>query len=138
MSSDVRRRMAIINYAIALKFSGEEAKARLVLTTLDWSASNNDFRLAEAVLLDRFDDAAAIMRRIGKKGAFVRQESYHVWPLFRAFRQTHEFMNAYQEVFGYPFVIQLKRDVEIANANAQEALERPDRPYDKPLEELSN
>ena len=74
MSTDVHRRLAIINYAIALKFSDEEAKAREVLARVDWSASNNDFRLAEAVLLDQFDDAAAIMRRIGKKGEYIRQD----------------------------------------------------------------
>jgi hypothetical protein len=130
--------MAIINYAITLKFSGEEAKARGVLAAVDWSASSKDFRLAEAVLLDKFNDAAAIMKRIGKKGEYLKQGLYHVWPLFRDFRQTNEFMNAYQEVYGYPFVLQLKRDVEAANAGAQEAIECRDRCNGKSSEELSD
>jgi hypothetical protein len=136
LSNDVERRIALINYAIALKFSNEEAKAREVLATVDWSASSNDFRPAEAVLLDRFGDASTIMRRIGKKGELVRQEGYHVWPLFRAFRQTNEFMGAYQEIYGYPFVDKLKRDAEAANADAQEAIERQDRRDVEPSEDL--
>lgn len=64
---------------------------------------------------------------MGKRGEFVDQQAYHAWPLFRAFRETNEFMGAYQEIYGHPFFDQLKRDAEAANADAQEAYERQDR-----------
>ncbi len=129
MSSDVERRLAIVNYAIALQFSGEEAKSCEILSRVDWSACNSEFRLAEVVLLDRFEDAAAIMKRIGKRGDLITQNAYHVWPLFRAFLQSSEFLNAYQEIYGYLFVVKLQRDADAANADAQETIECQDR-YD--------
>lgn len=123
-SDEVHRRISIVNYCIALKFSGDAEGCVRQLKKIDWSASVNDFRLAEAVLNDRFEDAALIMIRIGKSGEMVTEGAYHTWPLFNEFRGSAEFMNAYENIFGYPFVAELKRyaDAALTDAYAKEAL----------------
>ena len=117
-SSEVDRRIAIVNYCIALKFSNEELSAKNELAKVDWSASTNDFKLAEAVLQDRFVDAATLMHKIGKKGELVVENSYHSWPLFHVFRERPEFLTAYEEVYGHPFVSELKRAADVALTDA--------------------
>lgn len=117
-SSEVERRLGIINYCIALKFSGDEMNAQKELSKVDWSASINDFRLAEAVLKDKFDDAASLMVKIGKAGEMITEEAYHMWPLFHLFRERAEFMEAYEKIYGHPFVAELKRVADEALSNA--------------------
>ena len=121
-SSEINKRICIINYCIALKFFGDEVNAQKELNKVDWSASINDFRLAEAVLNGRFEDAASIMIRIGKFGEMVKEDFYHTWPLFHAFRESPEFMAAYEKIYGYPFVTELKRhaDAALTDASAKE------------------
>lgn len=121
-SSEMQKRLCIINYCIALKFSGDDAKAQKELNKIDWSASINDFRLAEAVLQDRFEDAATLMERIGKRGELITESAYHTWPLFNAFRGNANFISAYEKVYGHPFVAELKRaaDAAVTDASAKE------------------
>lgn len=118
VSSEIEKRLSIINYCIALKFSGDEIGAQRELKKIDWSASINDFRLAEAVLQDRFEDAAALMVKIGKSGEMVTEGAYHTWPLFHLFREKNEFMVAYEKVFGHPFAVELKRTADAALTEA--------------------
>lgn len=117
-SDEISKRMCIINYCIALKFSGEEECALNELNKIDWTASINDFRLAEAVLKENFEDAASIMIRIGKSGELVTEAFYHTWPLFNKFRESAEFMAAYEKIYGYPFVVELKRYADAALTDA--------------------
>ncbi len=71
-----------------------------MLAEVNWSGTINDFQLAEAVLTDRFNNAATLMKRIGKTGDIVTESAYHEWPLFRAFRESTEFVSAYEDVYG--------------------------------------
>lgn len=64
-SSDLHKKMFISNLAIAYKFGDESDKSRKLLEGTDWSASLNEFRLCEAVLSERYDDASMIMKQIG-------------------------------------------------------------------------
>lgn len=100
--------LALVNRAIAAKQRGRADETTSLLGSEDWSAKASEFSLAVAVLLDRYDEAAAIMRRIGNKGEMVTGASYHLWPLFREFRGSPEFLDAYKDVFGYAFVQDLK------------------------------
>lgn len=123
-SDEISRRMCIINYCIALKFSGREKESLDELNKVDWSASVDYLRLAEAVLKDRFQDAASIMVSVGKNCKMLREQSYHIWPLFTKFRESPEFMRAYEQIYGYPFLTELKRyaDEALNSASAQEQL----------------
>jgi hypothetical protein len=124
LSSDVTRKICIINYAIGLKFAGRPADASKALSEVDWSGAASDFKLGEAVLSDRFDEAAEIMKRIGKKGEFVSERSYHEWPLFHEFRKTAQFFNAYESIFGYPFAVEVQRAAAKAQAATKEEIEK--------------
>src|SRR5690606_14708638 len=123
MSNDTERRIAVVNYAVALKFDGRDEEASKLIGGLDWSATSNEFKIAEAVLCDNFDRAAEIMKRIGKEGELIKEEAYHRWPLFRAFRESSQFSKAYQEVYGYPFVVELQKAAVAAEAKAEVQLE---------------
>jgi len=87
---------------------------------VDWSSAALDFRLAEAVLEDRFGDAAALMKRIGRRGDYVTEHSYHSWPLFKEFRLQPEFRTAYENVYEVPFVERLQEAVSKAQLEVQE------------------
>ncbi len=126
-SSDLRRKTSIINYAISLKFSGKSAEAQKILATVDWSAAINDFRIAEAVLLDRFDEAANIMERIGKDSEMVSEYAYHHWPLFREFRTSDQFLKAYENIYGYPFAVELQRTADKTQAEATKEFEKQEQ-----------
>ena len=98
-SSQQDKLIFTINSAIAYKWGGEPEKAKKIISETDWSACNSDFQLATAVLLDKFDDAAKIMRRIGNAGEDSKFY-YKDWPVFRDFRHSPQFLETYREVFG--------------------------------------
>lgn len=117
-SNELAKRLSLINYCIALKFSGDEENAKKELHKVDWTASINDFKLAEAILEDRFEDAASLMIIIGKSGVYISENGYHSWPLLHTFREKPEFMAAYEKIYGHAFVSKLKRSANAALTNA--------------------
>ena len=100
-ASDQNYRILVVNRAQAYKWLGDEKKAREIVTAEDWTAANDSFRLAEAVLLDNFVHAASLMQRIGPKST-PSEDEYKEWPLFREFRRSKEFEEAFEKVFGKP------------------------------------
>lgn len=106
--SDVDLRIRVVNSAIGLKFAGKDVDARRLLNSIDWSASYRDFKLALAVLEERFDEAISIMKSIGKRGEIVDQHGYHTWPLFWKFRERADFYAAYLEIYDQPFAERLE------------------------------
>jgi len=102
-SSERSRRMFVVNRSIAYKFDGKEGVAESILDDEDWSATSGNFQLAEAVLRDEFQRAAHIMRQVGPDNELIPRSAYKEWPLFRDFRESDEFLQAYEDVFGEPF-----------------------------------
>ena len=111
-ASDTNKHMLLINTVIAMKLSGRNDNAQKLLESVDWSDKSYDFRLARAVLFEKFDDAADLMRRIGKEGDHIEQVAYSSWPLFKQFRQTEKFIQAYKDVYGCEFSDELQRIAE--------------------------
>lgn len=112
-SSDLMAKINTINLSIAYKMSDNEKGLNEILSSVDWSASINDFKLAYAVLTDDFETAKKIMLKIGKDGGEIVQESaYHNFPLFSKFRESEEFMEGYEEVFGYSFISEIIRKTD--------------------------
>ncbi len=101
-SDELHRLMFIVNRAQAYKWSGDQEKAKMIIDSVDWSATNTSFRLAKAVILDNFAEADNLVREIGSQGD-VRQDDYQTWPLFREYRNSEGFLKAYQDVFGEPY-----------------------------------
>lgn len=96
--SEVTKRIFVINLAQAYKFSGKEQECLDDLSKMDWSACTEQFNLCVAVLKDDFAGAAQIMLLIGVAGTISRQE-YIDWPVFRKFRESDEFKDAYIQMF---------------------------------------
>jgi hypothetical protein len=103
-SSDIARRVLIINYCIALKALQDKAYQE-VLKREDWSASRQDLQLAVAVLFDHHDESVRIMKAIGRRGK-PSEHDYKTWPLFHDFRKTAVFKAAYRQVFRHDFRIE--------------------------------
>jgi hypothetical protein len=117
--SDLYKRMAIMNFAIALKHRNKIDEMKKALLAHDWSASIPEFRLAEAVLCGRTDEACQIIKSIGPKGQLISENAYHSWPLFRDLREDPKFHDAYESVYGYPFVSK----VQLATREERNAIE---------------
>lgn len=96
--------MLVVNRAQAYKWLGNNEKCRAVMSAEDWSAKADEFKLANAVLADNWNDAVVIMKRIGASGP-VSQSDYRDWPLFRMFRKEAVFLSAYESVFGVSFPV---------------------------------
>ena len=96
--SESSRRILVLNRAQAYKWMGQEKKAAEILAAEDWEAANEKFQLGAAVLRDNFERAAKLMKRWGADTSPSRGD-YREWPMFRTFRESPEFMAAYEEVF---------------------------------------
>lgn len=94
----------LINRCIARKFSGKEFTEDL--HSIDWSPFHPKYHFAVAVLEDRFEDAEKLMRSQAVKDE-IMEEHFMEWPLFRDFRKTEAFQNAYKDIFGKDFNEQL-------------------------------
>lgn len=101
--SEIDLRVRIVDASIGLKFAEKDAEAMRLIESVDWSASYRDFKLAIAVLQEKYDEAIVIMKGIGKTGEILDQHSYHTWPLFTRFREHPEFYEAYFHVYGEAF-----------------------------------
>jgi len=98
-SSEIDKRIMLVNLAQSYKFLNKQDKCLSTLSTMDWSACSDNFSLCVAVLKDNFQEATQLMRRIGKEGAIKRHE-YIDWPIFKDFRKSTEFAVAYTDIFG--------------------------------------
>jgi len=102
--SEIDRRVFIINYAIALKHLKDNSYKEL-LKKEDWSVCRQDFQLAIAVLHDKYEEAATLMKAIGRAGRPAEHE-YKTWPLFKEFRRTEEFRKAYRQIFKKKYMVE--------------------------------
>ena len=115
--SDVLWRIRIVNSAIGLKHAGVPEESMQLLDGHDWSACLREFKLANAVLRGDSQRAVELMLSIGERGELVDEMAYHDWPLFHNFRETTEFQEAYEKIYGTPF---LAKATEEAKARAKE------------------
>jgi hypothetical protein len=100
--SESIRMILLLNRAQAYKWSGHEKRAKEILAAEDWTAANEKFQLAAAVLNDDFKTAAKLMKHIGAESSPTKGD-YKEWPMFKVFRTSPEFTAAYKELFGKPF-----------------------------------
>ena len=119
ISNDYRRKTIVVNYSQALKRGGKIDKANQLLQDIDWSATSNEFKLADLVLRERWGEAAALMREIGADDSLLSEESYHLWPLFLEFRETEQFSQAYHEIFSHSYSEKLEERIESAEASLE-------------------
>jgi hypothetical protein len=94
----IDRMLSVVNLAQAYKWLGQQEKCLETLKQIDFSIVSEQFRLADYVLRDDFDNAATLMRRMGDKGP-VTKEDFQSWPLFQQFRATPVFSSVSTDLF---------------------------------------
>ncbi len=127
ISNDLYQKIFTINYAISLKFGNKENEAVKLLKAVDWSATINDFKLAESVILGKYDDAANTMKKIGNKGEIIQESYYYIFPLFQDFRQSSQFLGAYKEIYGKDFTEELQKQADTIQAATPEEIKEQEQ-----------
>jgi hypothetical protein len=116
-SSEKLRLMLMINRALAMKFGNAGKKACKLVNAVDWSAAENDFKLAVAIIKDREEEAAKIMLDIGASKEM--KMNYKEWPLFKEFKKTKLFQATYQEIFKESFIVESGKIEEKADKDGE-------------------
>ena len=93
------RLIFLVNRALAYSLNGEQKKCAEILATQDWSAVSDDFKLAESVLSEHFDESFRLMKKIGADGDIPKGHYLH-WPLFSGLRRSPIFTKTIKEIFG--------------------------------------
>jgi hypothetical protein len=93
-----------INKALAYYLSDKKDECQKVLSKHDWTATNDKFKLAIAILHEENEKAIDLMKSLGKNNNDVNPDAYREWPLFKQFRKTDEFKLAYKEIFNEEFI----------------------------------
>ena len=101
--SEVNRLLFVVNRAQAHKWLNDEAECQKILEAEDWSAVDDRLALGVAVLRDDVDKAVVLMWKL-KDSPLVPKDSYRLWPIFKRFRKTAQFIGAYKAIFGEDFV----------------------------------
>lgn len=128
-SGDTIKTIMHINYAIATKLSGDNEKTQKLLAAKDWGPLCTDFKLAVAILKDKYDEAAELMKKIGKEGEYVCEQAYHEWPLLRNFRESKEFQDTYNDIYGYAFVKELKRSANKVKVESKKEIAKIEQEF---------
>jgi hypothetical protein len=128
----------VINRAQAYKWSGDEHRAEQILGAEDFTALQDKFQLAAAVLRNDFPQALKFVRRMGNSGPNAASE-YREWPLYQELRKRADFAELFQEVFGQPldFVTTVAPNSVEESAKEQldcEIVSEPDEPSSVPTE----
>jgi len=98
-ASEWHRFTFLVNRALAYKLSGQIDKCAEILAGQDWTATADEFKLAESALLERLEAAAKLMKKIGTTG-YPHKGDYLHSPLFSSFRKTPLFLLTFKEIFG--------------------------------------
>ena len=116
-SSQQSKILFLVNKAQVIKWEGNEQEARKVLDSIEWSALSNNFKLARAVLIDDFELAQKIMFKIGNDEETISRLHYREWPIFKEFRKSNEFLEAYEKIYNEPFMIVEETSSILENSN---------------------
>jgi hypothetical protein len=118
----LNRRTLLVNYCIALKNSGRHEQCKDRISREDMSDADLKFRLAKAVLMDDADQAKNFMLKAGRPDGGIERHQFEDWPLFKQFRTTIHFKEAYQQLFGEEFKVsssQHEKSIEKEGVAAQ-------------------
>lgn len=126
-ASDINKRMMIINRAQAYKWSNDNNTCKTILSSLDWSASGDNFKLAVAVLREKYDEAYTLMKRLRHNESFLKTY-YKDWPLFKELRKQEAFASVYEECYGEPFKVQQKTEEDKTEEDKKETVEQYNQP----------
>ena len=112
----------LVNLAQTYKWMENKKKMDEILKQKAWSTLREEYRIAEKVLTDDFDAAAALLKRLVEAEAIERKD-IRSWPLFKEFRKTSAFRNVYKEVYGKAFSDEQTAQIEEIERTSQPEIE---------------
>jgi hypothetical protein len=104
-ASDINRRTMLINLAQAFKWTNAADSCNDIIDSEDWSACEDKFKLAVAVLRDDYALCYDLIRRLQYDPNF-HKSVYKDWPLFKQLRQQEQFPMVYEECYKETFAIE--------------------------------
>lgn len=115
--NDAFKNVFTVNKALSKYLQDQKDEAKKIVESKDWSASSDDFKLANLVLVEDFESVYTLMDKIGDNGE-VDKESYKTWPLFSHLRKEAKFKEKYKEIFNEDYSI-----LDIPNKPIQDFIE---------------
>jgi hypothetical protein len=115
--NDSTKNIFIVNKALSSYLNSKEENAKKIIESKDWSASSDDFKLANLIITENFDEVYELIKKIGNDGV-VDKENYKTWPLFYKLRKEDKFKETFKEVFKEDYTV-----LEIPKRPVQELME---------------
>jgi hypothetical protein len=97
-----------VNTALALNHLGRHEEALTLLSKYDWSSQSDKLLLAVSIIRRKWTEAERIMSNMDGNRPFS-EDDYRTWPIFKEFRSTKEFRNAYTKLYGKKYVAHLTK-----------------------------
>lgn len=113
-SSESYRLMMILNKAQAYKWINDNAKCNEIIDNEDWSASEDQFKLAVSVLKDNYEEAYDFMLKLKHDKSF-HKANYKDWPLFKKMRVEQKFKDVYKKCYKETFSIEKNKEIKETN-----------------------
>lgn len=123
-SSDLLKRMMIVNLANAAKLGGNKSRCDKALSSHDWSATSYQFQVCVAAVRNDFQEVKRLLK-LGGSVIEITSSDFRDWPVFKDARDDAEIQIVFEEVFGEP----LKRNSD--KVSFTEAVPVDDKKDDK-------
>lgn len=98
-TSELFVRIFTINYSLSKKLNDKNNEALKIIESMDWSASNDDLKLAVSIIKGDHEESLRLMEKIGKSGNYIDKESYKSDPLFIPIMKLDKFRKLYKKIF---------------------------------------
>ena len=110
---------AKINRAISHKFQDKDFEDGL--KGVPWNVFHPKYSLCLHVLREEYEDASKLMLSEEIKTS-VGKEGLRTWPVFRIFRESDEFKEAYKDIFGDEYIPNFEKDAQLKTEQENKAL----------------
>ncbi|MNR23277.1 hypothetical protein D3C85_1402870 [compost metagenome] len=97
--SDVIKKMATVNHAIAEKKCGRQKEMESILSGTDWSSSREEFHLCVAAVREDINEVSRLIPRLINSD-WVRPHCYFEWPAFEWLRKEKKFWELLESEYG--------------------------------------
>lgn len=102
-SSELIKRMMIVNLANAAKLAGCKDRSDKVLSAHDWSATSYKFQISVAAVKNDFQEVQRLLL-LGSEAIEITASDFRDWPVFRDARKEISVQKVFEKVFDEPLV----------------------------------
>jgi hypothetical protein len=104
VTTEAFTKVFVINYALVNKLDGNDNEARNIIKKEDWTACNNDLKLAVSIINGDFEETFDLMEKIGKHGDIITMENYRNDPIFIPIRKMDRFRDLYKKIYNEDYL----------------------------------